>query len=72
MAAVTVAGTKGVLNETTMTVHRQEPGVSRPSSACGHTYHMERGQLREIAVKEALDQLNATKCGICFDSGRGY
>lgn len=72
MPAPTATSVNGLLNETTMTVHRKEPGASQLSSACGHTYHVEHGQLQEIAVNRALVQLNATKCGVCFDSGRGY
>jgi hypothetical protein len=62
----------GILNETSMTIHRHEMGAVEFRTACGQTYHVEHGQLREVPVDRATEELGARKCGRCFEEGRGY
>jgi len=62
----------GILNETSMTIHKHEVGAADFQTLCGQTYHLEHGQLREIQVRQATEKLNADKCGRCFEDGRGY
>ncbi len=62
----------GILNETSMTIHKQEMGAEDFQTLCGQTYHLEQGQLQRIQVTRASEQLGAEKCGRCFEDGRGY
>lgn len=62
----------GILNETSMTIHKQEMGAEGFQTLCGQTYHLEQGQLQRIQVVRASEQLGAEKCGRCFEEGRGY
>lgn len=63
---------RGILNETSMTIHKHETGTEGLRALCGQTYHLEHGQLRMIRVKQATETLDAEKCGRCFENGRGY
>ncbi len=60
-----------LLNETTRTVHKQERGARSPQAVCGVTYHLDPDQLQTRAEESAGD-INASKCGRCFDAGGGY
>lgn len=62
----------GVLNETTMTIHKRKAGAAGLQTLCGQTYHLNHEQLRSIQIKQAAEILNADKCGNCFEDGRGY
>lgn len=64
----------GVLNETTMTVHRQADGSPDPLvSTCGHTHHLDQSQLRIVAVDQVVERRTVQKCGNCFDTAEsGY
>lgn len=62
-----------VLNKVTNTIHKQETGKSDWQTACGATNHLPQDNLKRVTVVEpALDTLNATKCGRCFDDAGGY
>ena len=63
---------QGILNETSMTIHKHETGAADLQTACGQTYHVEHGQLRKLPVVEATEEHSATRCGRCFEDGRGY
>jgi len=62
----------GILNETSMTIHKHETGATDFRTECGQTSHVDHGQLREVPVDRATDELGARKCGRCFEEGRGY
>lgn len=62
----------GILNETSMTIHKHAIGGGEFQTLCGQTYHLDRGQLRAIRVKRATEEFDAEKCGRCFEDGRGY
>jgi len=61
----------GVLNETTMTVHKRKTGAAGLQTLCGQTYHLNHEQLRSIRIKQATKKLDVDKCGNCFEDGRG-
>jgi hypothetical protein len=63
---------RGVLNETSRTIHKHEMGAEDYRTLCGQSYHLDRGQLRMIQVKQATERFDAEKCGRCFEDGRGY
>ena len=63
---------RGVLNETTMTIHKHELGGTDLQTVCGHTYHVDPDRLRTILIGRATDEFDASKCGQCFEDGRGY
>lgn len=63
---------KGVLNESTNTVHKQEIGVSALETPCGITYNVPEDQLRQTAIDDLVTTTTITKCGRCFDDGGGY
>jgi hypothetical protein len=65
-------GVRGVLNETSMTIHKNELGAEDFQTPCGKTYNLDHGQLRTIQVKRATEEFDAEKCGRCFEDGRGY
>ena len=66
------AGVSGVLNTTTMTVHKQEIGAAALQTECGHTHHVDPERLRTIRIERATEDLDASKCGRCFEDGGGY
>ncbi|WP_338740154.1 hypothetical protein [Haloplanus salilacus] len=63
---------RGILNETSMTIHKHAMGAEKFQTLCGQTYHLDRGQLRTMQVERATEELDAEKCGRCFEDGRGY
>jgi hypothetical protein len=63
---------KGILNETSKTIHKHERGAAKFQTLCGQTYHLDHGQLRMIPVERATTDIDAEKCGNCFEDGRGY
>lgn len=63
---------RGVLNEATDTVHKREPGESDFQTACGATAHVPHDDLRVAPVDPTVASTNASKCGRCFDDGKGY
>ena len=63
---------RGILNETSMPIHGHEIGAAEFRTACGQTYHIKRGRLRKMPVERATEEFGATKCGRCFENGRGY
>jgi len=62
----------GVLNKTSMTIHKRETGTEGFKTLCGQSYHLDRGQLQKIRVNEGIEERGAEKCGRCFEDGRGY
>ncbi|WP_372480235.1 hypothetical protein ACAH01_03400 [Halomicrobium sp. HM KBTZ05] len=63
---------KGLLNESTATVHKYEPQRGRGVAECGATTTVTHDQLRVLPVERALDERDASKCGRCFGDGGGY
>ena len=61
-----------VLNETTRTVHKVEPGVPELHAECGVAYHLDPDQLQKTSVTRAEREIDATKCGRCFENGGEY
>jgi len=61
-----------VLNETTRTVHKVEPGAPELHAECGVAYHLDPGQLWRMSVARAEREIGATKCGRCFEDGGSY
>lgn len=72
MASIQHNRRRGVLNETTMTIHKHETGAADSRAVCGHTLHVEQERLRVVGVQRATEELDARKCGQCFEDGRGY
>lgn len=63
---------EGVLNEVTQTVHAHNPGESALHTSCGVAYNLSPDQLETMSVRQAMSVHNASKCGRCFEDGRGY
>ena len=63
---------KGVLNETTRTVHRHEIGAEDLQAACGATTHLAPDNLRVVSVESTASDPNTLKCGRCFRGEGGY
>lgn len=63
---------RGIMNETSKTIHKHEIGVGDYRTLCGQSYHLDREQLQIIQIKQATERFDAEKCGRCFDNGRGY
>lgn len=70
MEAVQEIESSGILNETTMTLHRQQGGMTDFQTPCGHTYHVPQERLRIVEIQRV--KADATKCGQCFEEGGGY
>lgn len=62
----------GVLNKTTNTIHKYEPGSSDFRTYCGATSHIAHDQLRLISINRADGESDAKKCGRCFADAGGY
>ncbi|SEW02302.1 hypothetical protein [Natrinema salifodinae] len=62
---------KGVLDETTNSLHKREPGRSDFQTSCGATAHVAHEHLRLISVDQALDG-DANRCDRCFTDDDGY
>ena len=62
----------GILNETTSTVHEMRAEEPDLRAECGVTNHLEGDKLREVSVHRATRELDASKCGRCFDDAGGY
>ena len=63
---------RGVLNETTRTVHKHQIGRSDFQTKCGATAHLSHNQLRLVSVERTVANSNVIKCGRCFDDAGGY
>lgn len=63
---------KGVLNETTNTIHKHETGKTKLATECGITYHVAAEQLRVAPIEQATADPGTRKCGRCFDDAGGY
>jgi hypothetical protein len=62
---------RGILNETSMTIHKQERGAPDFQTVCGQTYHLEHGQLQMVQVRRATKEFNAETCDRCFGDDPG-
>jgi hypothetical protein len=62
----------GILNETTMTLHKRETGTADPQTPCGHTYHVAHERLRIVEIETVTEDREVTRCGQCFDDAGGY
>jgi len=63
---------KGVLNETTQTIHKHETGESAFGTECGATHQLSSENLHVVSVTSASAATDVDKCGRCFDGGGGY
>lgn len=72
MANIQREDERGILNETSKTIHKHRRGTGEFQTLCGQTYRLEHRQLREIEIAQATEEFDAEKCGRCFDDGRGY
>jgi|AntDeeMetagen681_2_1112603.scaffolds.fasta_scaffold33489_1 hypothetical protein len=72
MGIVQNTGGSLILNETTMTLHKQELGLGEFQTVCGHADHVGQEKLRIIGVPDRIKQDNTSKCGQCFEGRRGY
>ena len=63
---------KGVLNETTQTVHKHLIGRSEYQTECGVTTHLSPDQLQVVSVESSLANSSVTRCGRCFTDAGGY
>lgn len=63
---------EGVLNETTMTVHKHESGKSDFQSACGATADLSHDSLRMVPIGKASSDTTIARCGRCFEDAGGY
>jgi hypothetical protein len=63
---------KGILNEHTGTVHKQERGASNLHTACGVSYNLDPEKLRAVPVGEVAAEPGVDKCGRCFKNGGSY
>ncbi len=55
-----------------MTVHRRAPGTPEFETVCRLTCYVNPENLRKTDVDQALTEINASKCGRCFEGGGGY
>lgn len=62
----------GILNETTMTLHKREAGVGEFQTPCGHLHHVGQEKLRVVEISSTTGDYETGKCGQCFEDGRGY
>lgn len=62
----------GILNETTMTLHRKEMGVGEFQTPCGHLHHVGQEKLRVVEIPSITKNYETGKCGQCFEDGGGY
>lgn len=72
MGIVQNTGGSLILNETTMTLHKQDSGLGEFQTACGHLDHVGRERLRIIGVPDGTKKGNMSKCGRCFEERDGY
>lgn len=72
MGIVQNTGGSLILNETTMTLHKQELGLGEFQTACGHLDHVGQEKLRIIGVPDVTEKDNVSKCGQCFEEAGGY
>lgn len=61
-----------VLNESTETVHKHEPGAPDLHTVCGITHHLGHDRLQRLPAERAATDDGVSKCGRCFDDGGGY
>ncbi len=67
-----IAERTGILNETTMTLHKQDPGTDGYQTPCGHVSHVAQERLRLVEVAHVTEQYSVSRCGQCFEAGGGY
>lgn len=72
MGVVQNTGGSLILNETTMTLHKQELGLGEFQTACGHLDHVGQEKLRIIGVPGGAKKDNISKCRQCFAEVGGY
>jgi len=63
---------RGVLNETTRTVHKHEAGGSDFETECGATHRLSPDNLNVVSVTSASSATGVDRCGRCFDDAGGY
>lgn len=63
---------RGILNETSMKIHKQEIGAADFHTVCGQVYHTGHGQLQMVQIDQAKEKSSADTCGRCFEESRRY
>lgn len=66
MGIIQNTGGSLILNETTMTLHKQDLGLGEFQTACGHLDHVGQEKLRIIGVPGSAEKNNMSKCERCF------
>lgn len=61
-----------VLNEITNTVHKHELGEADFQTTCGAISTVAHENLRMTSIESPAAPADASKCGRCFEDGRGY
>jgi len=72
MATVQNSGGSLILNETTMTLHKQELGLGEFQAACRQLNHVGQEKLRILGVPEGIENHNISKCRQCFERREEY
>ncbi len=62
----------GILNETTMTLHKQESGMPNFQTPCGHVSHVAQERLQIVEITNVANDYNTNKCRQCFEDGGEY
>lgn len=62
----------GILNETTMTLHKQESGMAEFQTPCGHVTHIPQERLQIVDIGALATNYNTDRCGKCFEDAGGY
>ena len=55
------------MNETTITLHKQELGLGEFQTGCGRLDHVGQEKLRIIGVPDVAKKDNITRCEQCFE-----
>jgi len=68
-----VQNTRGslILNETTMTLHKQERGLGEFQTSCGQLNHVGQEKLRILGVQDGTRKPNMRECRECFKERGG-
>jgi len=69
---VRITERSGILNETTMTLHKQNLETDGFQTPCGHLFHVAQEQLRIVEIVHVTEEYSVSKCGQCFEDGGGY
>lgn len=72
MATTQNSGGSLILNEITMTLHKQELGLGEFQAACRQLDHVGQEKLRIIGVPDRIENHKISKCRQCFEQSGEY